>query len=86
MGCVNSETKEEYNLEAQYKQKDGPTMWAADTENDLEKQIFMAANVLRQDPKVFTEFCKRVKDKYKDTLTKETPNFEDLLATLRARE
>ena len=47
MGCVNSETKEEYNLEAQYKQKDGPTMWAADTENDLEKQIFMAANVLR---------------------------------------
>ena len=42
--------------------------------------------MLRLDPKLYTEFCRRVRDRYKDTLTKDTPNFEDLLNTLRAKE
>ena len=86
MGCENSSENEKFVLEKAYTEAALPMIMEQQYENDLEKQIFMAANLLRNDPSFYVRICRGVAATYDKTLCKDLKNFKDLLATLKNTE
>ena len=61
MGCKNTkEAGPNGTLLEQYHQTGLPQPWAGDYENDFEKQIYMAVNLVRHDPKRFIPAVREV--------------------------
>ena len=58
MGCSNEKPAQGTLLE-HYSQANLPQPWAGDYENDFEKQIYMAINLCRHDPKRFIPFVRQ---------------------------
>ena len=86
MGCNNEPQAPQGTLLEQYNAANLPQPWSGEYQNDFEKQIFMAINLCRHDPK---RFAFQVKKLYKEHvllrggLGKKMP---ELLARLQSQE
>ena len=85
MGCKNSTPAPQGTLLEQYAGAQLPQPWSTDYENDFEKQIYMAINLCRHDPKKFVPHVRAV---YKDhvLLKGVGTKMNDLIAKLQATE
>ena len=64
MGCSDSKNKTHFDIEGEYVKRGLQQPWSGEYENQFEKEAFMAINLLRSDPKIFTEQIKQVRGKY----------------------
>ena len=87
MGCKNTTPAvPEGTLLEQYSKAGLTQPWSGQYENDFEKQIFMAINLCRHDPKVMVPYVRQV---YKDHVLLKAgagKNMNDLIAKLQATQ
>jgi len=63
MGCKNTTPAPQGTLLEQYHAAGLPEIWSGDVQNNFEKEIYMAINICRHDPKKFSYWVKMA---YKD--------------------
>ena len=79
MGCANEKPNQTPLME-QYSAAGLTQPWSNEYENDFEKKIFMAINLLRYEPKRFVPIVKKV---YKEhVLLKTSKSCEELVKKL----
>ena len=87
MGCKNTTPAlPQGTLLEQYNAKQLPQPWGSDYENNFEKEIFMAINLCRHDPKGFVPY---VREAYKNHVLLKAgagKRMNDLIAKLQATE
>ena len=52
MGC--GQAKDSFNLRDKYAEKALPNLWSGQYQNEFEKEIYMAINLVRADPKAIS--------------------------------
>merc|ERR1711957_919847 len=72
-----------FNLRESYMDAKLIGSWGNDTENELEKEIFMAANWLRYAPAQFEKHINNAVLKFKDSHTKGATKIDELIKKLK---
>ena len=87
MGCKNTRPEvPEGTLLEQYSKAGLPQPWSGEFENDFEKQIFMAINLCRHDPKSFVPYVRQVYKEHVLLKAGAGKKMNDLIAKLQATE
>ena len=87
MGCKNTTPAvPEGTLLEQYSKANLPQPWSGQYENDFEKQIYMAINLCRHDPKSFVPYVRQVYKEHVLLKAGAGKKMNDLIAKLQATE
>jgi hypothetical protein len=86
MGCSNEKPTAQGTLLEQYHAANLPQPWATDYENNFEKEIYMAVNLCRHDPKRFVPHVRKVYKEHVLLRAGAGKKMEDLIAKLKVTE
>ena len=86
MGCSNTKEAPQGTLLEQYSSAGLTQPWSGEYENEFEKQIFMAINLCRHDPKRFGPHVRSVYRSHALLTGVQAKRMNDLIAKLQTQE